>query len=98
MVNSSTLPNFSYKTQTRISDFEIKEDNILLIIKNLNRSKAHGSDVSIHMIQLCGKSIVKPLKYLSESFLTAGILLEDRKKGNIIPSPQKRKQGLYKKL
>ena len=39
------------------------------------------------MIQLCGKSIVKPLKYLSESFLTAGIFLEDRKKGNIIPAP-----------
>ena len=52
------------------------------------------------MIQLCGKSIVKPLKYLSESFLTAGIFLEDRKKGNIIPapSPPKKKQGLCKKL
>ena len=32
-VNSSTLPNFFYKTQKRISDFEIKEDDILLLIK-----------------------------------------------------------------
>ena len=33
VVNSSTLPNFFYKTQKRISDFEIKEDDILLLIK-----------------------------------------------------------------
>ena len=42
MENSSTLPNFSYKTQKRISDIEIKEVDILLIIKNLNPNKAHG--------------------------------------------------------
>ena len=85
VVNSSRLPYFCYKTQKRISDIEIKEDNILLIIKNLNPTKEHGRDnVSIHMIQLCGKSIVKPLKYLFESSLTAGIFPEDWKKGNII--------------
>ena len=44
VVNSSTLPNFFYKTQKRISDFEIKEDDILLLIKNLNRNKVHGWD------------------------------------------------------
>ena len=43
-VNSITLPNFFYKTQKRISDFEIKEDDILLLIKNLNRNKVHGWD------------------------------------------------------
>ena len=68
VVNSSELPNFSYKTEKRISDTEIKEDNILLIIKNLNPSKAHGwNNVSIPMIQLRGKTIVTPLKYLFES-------------------------------
>ena len=33
------------------------------------------------MIQLCGRSIVKPLKYLFESSVTAGIFPEDWKKG-----------------
>ena len=42
MVRSSILLNFSYKTQKQVSDFEIKEDDILLIIKNLNLNKAHG--------------------------------------------------------
>ena len=86
VVNCSTLPSFSYKTQKRISDIEIKENDILLITKNLNLNKAHGWDnVAIRMIQICGKSIVKPLKYLFESSLTAGIFPEDWKKGNIIP-------------
>ena len=77
-IYSSALPNFCYKTQKRISDIEIKEDDILLIIKNLNPNKAHGWDnVSIRMIQLCGKSIAKPLKYLFESSLTAGIFIEE---------------------
>ena len=91
VVNSSTLPNFCYKTQKRVSDIEIKEDNILLIIKNFNSNKAHGWDnVSIRMIQLCGKSIAKPLNYLFESSLTAGTFPGDWKKANIIPVHKKK--------
>ena len=41
-VANSKLHNFSYKTEKRISDTEIKEDNRVLIIKNLNPDKAHG--------------------------------------------------------
>ena len=99
VVNLSTLPNFSYKIQKRISNIEIKEDDVLLIIKNLNPNKTHEWDnVSIRMIQLCGKPIVKPLKYLFESSLTAGIFPEDWKKANIIPVHKKRKQELLKEL
>ena len=43
VVNSSKLPNFCYKTQKRISDIEIKEDDILLIIKNLNPNYPHDT-------------------------------------------------------
>ena len=97
VVNSSTLPNFCYKTQKRTSDIEIKEDDILLIIKNLNPRKAHEWDnVSIRMIKLCGKSIAKPLKYLFESSLTAGIFPEDWKKTNIIPVHQKESKNYLK--
>ena len=59
VVNPSTIPNFSYKMQKQISGFEIKEDDILLIIKSLNLDKALGwNNVSIRMEQLCGKPIV----------------------------------------
>ena len=47
------------------------------------------------MTQLCGKSIVKPLKYLFESSLTAGISPEDWKKGNIIPVYKKESKNYY---
>ena len=97
VVNSSTLCNFCCKTQKRISDIEIKEDDILLIIKKLNLDKAHGWDnVSICMIQLCGKSIAKSLKYLFESFLTAGIFPMDWKKANIIPVHKKESKNYLK--
>ena len=55
----------------------MKENDILLIIKNLNMNKApRGDNVPIRMIQLCGKSIAKPLKYLFVSFLSAGTFTE----------------------
>ena len=97
VVNSSPLPNFCYKTQKRISNIEIKEDDILLIIKNLNPNKALGWDnVSISIIQLCVKSIVKLLKYLFVSSLTAGIFPEGCKKANIIPVHKKESKNCLK--
>ena len=97
VVNYSTLLNFSYKTQKRVSDIEIKEDDILLIIKNLNPNKAHGWDnVSIRMIQRCVKSILTPLKLLFESSITADIFPEDWKKRNIIPVQKKESKNCLK--
>ena len=85
VVNYSSLLNFSYKTPKRISDFEIKEDDIFLIIKNLNPNKAYRwNNISIRMIHLCGKSIGKPLIHLFESSLVAGIFPENCKKSNMI--------------
>ena len=97
MVSFSTLTNFCYKTQKRTSNIEIKEDDILLIIKNLNPNKAQRWDnVSIRMIQVCGKSIVKPLKYLCQLSLAAGIFPEDWVKGNIIPVYKKESKNYLK--
>ena len=48
------------------------------------------------MIQLCGKSIAKPLKYLFESSLTAGIFPEDWKKANTIPVHKKESKNCLK--
>ena len=61
--SGSKLPNFSYKTKKRLRSFDIKDDVILLIIRNLNVNKAHGRDrLSIRMIKACGNSISLPLK------------------------------------
>ena len=43
---------------------------MLLIIKNLDSSKAHGWDnISIKMIKICGESITVPLKIIFEQSL-----------------------------
>ena len=40
--NGSKLPNFSYKTEKRLTSLDIKDDDIILIRGNLNVNKAHG--------------------------------------------------------
>ena len=76
--NSSTLPTLKYKTKSRLNYFNINEDDIFLIIKNLDSSKAHGWDnISIRMIKLCGKSIATPLKLMFKSMLEEGTFPDD---------------------
>ena len=56
-----SLPKLEYKTHERLNCFEMNENDILSIIKNLNASKAHEWDkISIRMIKLCGKTIASP--------------------------------------
>ena len=57
--NSSVLPPLTNK---KLNFFSVSEKDILLIIKALNSSKAHGYDnLSVKMIKLCEKSITVPL-------------------------------------
>ena len=47
------------------SSLDFNEDNIFQITRNLNIYKAHGhDDISIRMIKLCNKSLLKPLIFL----------------------------------
>ena len=46
------------KLKKRLTSFDIKDDDILLIIKNRKENKAHGRDqLSVRMIKVCGNSI-----------------------------------------
>ena len=46
--NTSTLPVFNFETNNRLKSFDINENDLHLIIKNLNANKAHGwDDISI---------------------------------------------------
>ena len=42
--NSSVLPLFSYRTNARITSFDITNEEISLIIKNLDPAKVHSCD------------------------------------------------------
>ena len=61
----------SFKTNNRLRSFKINENDLFLIIKNLNSSKAYFSDhISIWMIQSREKSIALPLEMLLKQFKT----------------------------
>ena len=61
--NNSSLPvNQLYLTQSRLTSLDLDDDELLKIIRALNINKAHGhDDISIRMIKLCDKSLIKPL-------------------------------------
>ena len=71
--NLSSLPVFEYKTDQKISEIIISDEEIINIINSLDSSKANGwDDISISMIKICGLSIVKPLKIIFETSLRTG--------------------------
>ena len=60
--NDSSLPNFYFKTDSRLNNIMLNHGIILKIIQNLNPAKAHGWDgISIKMIKMCERSIITPL-------------------------------------
>ena len=68
--NSSVLPvNQMFLTQSRLSCISFNEDEILKIVRALNINKAHGhDDISIRMVKICDKSLLKPSIILFEKF------------------------------
>ena len=60
---------FLYRRIARITSLHVTKEDILLIIKTLDSSTAHGWDnISTKMIKICGESIFVPLKIVSEQF------------------------------
>ena len=67
-----------------LSSVDIKESNILKIIKSLHANKAHRhDDISIRMPKLSRKSILKPLKLIFENCLRTRLFPDQWKKANV---------------
>ena len=95
--NNSTLPQFSFLTNSRIDNIIIDHDNILKIIKDLNLAKAHGHDgISIRMIKMCEKSIIAPLMIIFNKALLSNTFPDTWKRGNIVPVHKKESKQLVK--
>ena len=48
--------------QKQVSSFDIEDEDLYKIIKSLDINKANGhNEVSIRMLKMCDKNIVKPL-------------------------------------
>ena len=82
---------FSYRTNARITSFGFTEEDISLIIKNLDPTKAHGCDnIAIKMIKICSESLTVPLRILFEQSLKEGRFPEIWKKANVGPVHEKK--------
>ena len=77
-------------TATLLSSINIKELDILNVLKSLDVYKAHRhDDFSIWMLNLCHKSILKPFKLLLENYLRTEIFSDQWKKTDIVPIHKK---------
>ena len=89
--NNSKLPmNQAPYTTSLLSSVDIKESDILNILKSLDANKAHGhDDISIRMLKLTQKSILKPLKLIFENCLRTRLFPDQWKKANVVPIHKK---------
>ena len=90
LVNTSTLPEFQYLTDKRLSNILLTNDDILPLIRGLNKNKASGSDqISARMLSLCDDSIILPLKLIFQNILETGVYPEKWKLANVTPIHKK---------
>ena len=88
--NDSTLPAFLPVTNTRLTTFEVHQDNIKEILKSLQTNKAHGWDnISIRMIKLCGDGLATPLCIIFNNCLRSSYYPPVWKKSNVVPVHKK---------
>ena len=82
----SVLPNQDRITPSTLKSVGFAVEDILKHIRGLNPNKAHGHDgISIKMLQICDKSILKPLRIIYSNCIEKGYFPEDWKKANVIP-------------
>ena len=85
--NNSVLPSRkSFKTDKRLFKLNIKEDDILKIIRKLNVNKAHGhGDISIRMLKICDSVLTEPLSIIFNNCTDHGVFPDTWKMSHIIP-------------
>ena len=84
-----------YDQDCRLNSIDFNEDNVLTIIRALNIYKAHShDDISIRMIKICDKSLLKPLILLFENSTKSSCYPDIWKGSNTIPAHEKNDQQL----
>ena len=83
--NNSLLPvNQIFLTQSNLVSVDFDENELLKIIRALNIHKAHGhDDISIRMIKICDKLLIKPLMLIFKKSIRWSCYPDIWKKSNI---------------
>ena len=97
IVNDSVLPTLHFLTNERKESVVIRDSDIISLIRNLDTSKANGSDgISGHMLQLCDESVVLPMKIIFENILQSSVYPDMWKIANVTPIHKKNDKQLIK--
>ena len=97
IINSSVLPVFSFLTAERIDYITIENDDIISLIRQINPSKATGSDgISGRMLLLCHESVILPLQIIFRNILSTSIYPHTWKLANVTPIFKKGDKQLIK--
>ena len=95
LLTTSKFDNFTLLTTSKFENFIISSDEIVSLVRNLNKGKANGpDDVSAHMLVLCDETI--PLKLIYEQVLATGIFPNIWKSANLTPILKKGDKQLVK--
>ena len=87
---NSTIVSWKYLTNNRLYSITFSQDDIAKMIQNLDSGKAHGHyNISIHMLNIYGSAIYKPLAIILKQLVDTGISPSEWKKGNIVPIHKK---------
>ena len=90
LINDSVLPDITYRTKSRLVDITVTFEEILSLIRNLNKGKSCGPDnISAHMLLLCDETIVLPLKIIYQQILSTGIFPDIWNSANLTPIHKK---------
>ena len=96
-MNDSTLPDFQFITNKKIETVRVTDEDILLLIRNLDPTKASGPDgISGHMLILCDDSIIIPLKLIFQNILHTSVFPDMWKLANVTPIHKKSDKQLIK--
>ena len=93
--DSKLTSNQIYLRQSRLVSLNFYEDEIFKVIRALNPHKAHGyDDISIRMIKVCDKSLLKPLIILFKNSTKSSHYPDIWKRSNIISVHKKNDKQL----
>ena len=92
---SVLLVNQFFLTQARLKSLDFEKVKILKIIRALNINKAHGyDDISIRMIKVCSKPLLKTLILLFKNSSQSSRYPDISKRSNITPAHKKNDKHL----
>ena len=84
------LAPFYLKSDKKLCNLSINENDISTIIRNLDPNKSHGWDnLLVRMIKLCGDSLIYPFKCIFEGALQEDKYPDSWKKANVVPVHKK---------